>query len=403
MTEFDRTEAGRSVHEALRDGVAGDREAVVATVVGVEGNAYRRPGAKMVVERDGTAVGQLTAGCLEDELAELADAVLEADEPRLETYDLTADDDVWGLGVGCNGIVDVLVEPLAASIEPLAAALEERAPIGIVTVLEGETNGHELSPGTRLYSRNGRVTAVDDASVPAWLIDAVREPATRCVANEATETVTLEADASEMDEADGEGSDEGGDGDAAGETDNMDKATVFIEGVQPPPRLVVLGSGHDVGPVVELGAQNGFRVEVIGFRGAIDLESRFPTADEHVSTAPAAVAAAIAPDERTYAVVMTHNFVDDRLALEALLESDAPYIGMMGPRERFTELLEAMNADGETVSELDLERVYAPIGVDLGAGSPYGIATSIISEVLAVHNDREPEHLTDREGPIHER
>lgn len=183
----------------------------------------------------------------------------------------------------------------------------------------------------------------------------------------------------------------------------MDEATVFIEGVQPPPRLVVLGSGHDVGPVVELGVKNGFRVEVVGFRGAIDLESRFPTADEHVSTAPAAVTEASEPDERTYAVVMTHNFVDDRLALEALLESDAPYIGMMGPRERFTELLEAINADGETVSELDLERVYAPIGVDLGAGSPYGIATSIISEVMAVHNDREPEHLTDREGPIHER
>ena len=379
MTESERAAAGADVLASLRDRLTADRDAVVATVVDVEGNAYRRPGAKMVVDADGTAHGHVTAGCLEDELATLAGDVLAADEPRLETYDLLEDDDVWGLGVGCNGIIDVLVEPLDASYGPLAEAVDAAEPIGVVTVLEGATaDGAEIPLGARAYYRDGDGRAVDDR-VPDWLLEAVREPAAALVDRDAAETLTIDAD----------------EGDA----------TVFVDGIQPAPRLVVFGSGHDVGPVVDLAKRNGFRVAVVGFRGAVDLEERFPDADEHVTTTPANVAEAVAPDERTYAVVMTHNFVDDRLTVEALLETDAPYVGLMGPRERFDEIAEALEADGDgrPFDEADEDAIYTPVGLDLGAGSPYGIATSIVAEVLAVHNDREPTHLSDRAGPIHER
>src|SRR6056297_1949731 len=120
------TEVLTSIRTLLDEG----REAVVATVVDVEGSAYRRPGAKMLVEEGGEGLGHITAGCLEDEVFELTAEVLAAGEPRIETYDLMNDDeDVWGLGVGCNGIIEILLEPLDESYRPAVEAFEagERA------------------------------------------------------------------------------------------------------------------------------------------------------------------------------------------------------------------------------------------------------------------------------------
>lgn len=113
----------------------------------------------------------------------------------------------------------------------------------------------------------------------------------------------------------------------------------------------------------------------------------------------------IEPDGRTYVVVMPHNFVDDRVTLETLLEGDAPvpYIGLIGSRERFEELLAECRAAGTVFEDSDLGVIYTPVGLDLGAGSPSGIATSIVAEVLAVYNGRHPDHLAAREGLIHDR
>jgi xanthine dehydrogenase accessory factor len=372
------------VVDAMADLLDSDRRAVVATVVSVEGSAYRRPGAKMLIEEGGAGRGHITAGCLEDEVAALAEEILAADEPRIETYDLMEDDeDVWGLGVGCNGIIDVLLEPLDERYRPLVEAFEADEPVGVVTALGGDA-----PLGARAYARgdDGGVEPAD-AAFPDWLAAAVEDPARRLVEAGKADAVTVETDAG--------------------------TAEVFVDGVRPPPRLAVFGSGHDVGPVVDLAKKNGFRVTVAGFRGAVDLAQRFPAADEHVSTSPGRVAADVSLDGETYAVVMTHNFVDDRLAVDELLSADAdadagaesavPYVGLMGPRERFEEMLEAFEDEGRTFEEADLDRVYTPVGLNLGAGSPYGIATSIVAEVVAVHNDRDPVHLSEREGPIHDR
>ena len=361
---------------SLRELLEADRDAVVATVVDVDGRAYRRPGAKMVVDADGVNRGHITAGCLEDEVLALATDVLAADEPRLETYDLVADDDVWGLGLGCDGIIDVLLEPLDASYGPLVDAVEAAAPIGCVTVLDGETaDGAAIPLGARAYYRDDGVTSVDDR-IPDWLLEAVREPAAALVDGGDATTLTLDTP---------EGS-----------------VTVFVDGIRPPPRLVAFGSGHDVGPLVDLGTKNGFHVTVVGFRGAIDLEDRFPDAAEHISTTPADIAETVPLGENTYPVVMTHTVVDDRLTVDALLDTKVPYIGLMGPRERFEEILEELEA-GRTIDADALETVYAPVGLDLGSGSPYGIATSVIAEIVAVHNGRAPRHLSERDGPIHDR
>jgi xanthine dehydrogenase accessory factor len=350
------------------DLLTADEEAVLVTVLDVEGSAYRRPGAKMLVTPEG-GVGAITAGCLEDEVQRVAESVLAAGERRVETYDLMEDDegDVWGLGVGCNGVIDVLLEPLDDSFAPAVEAHRGGDPVAMLTVVEGD------GAGSRGYYRPS--AGVSD--LPGWLADAVEGPAADLLDARSADTVSAAAVGRE--------------------------ATVFVDAVAAPPDLVVLGSGLDVGPVVELGKRNGFRTTVVAFRGAADLAERFPAADRVVTTSPAQLQDAHEFDESTYAVVMTHNFVDDRLAVEQLLDTETPYVGLMGPRERFSEMLEEFEAEGRTFEEAELAPLYTPIGLDLGGGSPHQIATSIVSEVLAVHNDREPRHLSGREGPIHER
>lgn len=369
------TEVLTSIRTLLDEG----RDAVVATVVAVEGSAYRRPGAKMLVEEGGEGLGHITAGCLEDEVFELTADVLAAGEPRIETYDLMEDDDdVWGLGVGCNGIIDILLEPLDESYRPAVEAFEAGERVGMVTVLSGDA-----PTGAKAYYRpgdgDGRDGSVEVESdeFPDWLAEAVAEPAAQLTADGASDSIEVEADGR--------------------------SAEVFVDGIEPTPDLLVFGSGHDVSPLVELAKMNDFRVTVVGFRGAADLEERFPHADEVVATSPAQVGEAIETDPSTYAVVMTHNFIDDRLTVEALIDAGVPYVGLMGPHERFEEMLEEFEAEGRSVAQDELERVYTPIGLDLGGATPYGIATSIVGEVLAVHNDRDPKHLREREGTIHER
>jgi xanthine dehydrogenase accessory factor len=359
----------------------GGREAVLATVVDIEGSAYRRPGAKMVITADGDGVGSITAGCLEDEVLAIAADVLAAGEPRVETYDLMEDDDedVWGLGVGCNGIIDILLEPLDGSLRPALSAYEAGERIGHVTVLDGGDDP-DLE-GRRGYYRPGEgfSAAPGGDPLPGWLTDALGDATADLVERGKSDTLVVDAE---------EGS-----------------ATAFVDGIAPPPELVVCGTGHDVGPVVELAKRADFRVTVAGFRGATATAERFPEADDVMSTSPAALASAYDRgfDAETYAVVMTHNFVDDRLAVESLLETETPYVGLLGPRERFEEMLEEFEAEGHTFDDAQLERVYTPAGLDLGGGDPYGIAVSIVAEAMAVHNDRDPRHLREREGPIHDR
>ncbi len=372
MTEEDWSVPETDVLGAIQTILAEDRSAIIATVVGVEGSAYRRPGAKMVVEESGTGLGHITAGCLEDEVFELASEITREGEGRVETYDLMEDDDdVWGLGVGCNGIIDILIEPIDASFEPLVDAFEDNDPIGVVTVLEGD-----VSLGTKGYYDPVEDDVSGD-SFPDWLRSAVRDPARELLESGGSDTIEVSS---------AEGS-----------------AVVFIDSITPAPQLLVVGSGHDVGPVVELGKKNGYRVSVAGFRGATDLADRFPRADETVTTSPTAITNDVDLSAETYAVVMTHNFIDDRLALEQLVEAEIPYIGLMGPRERFEEMQDEFEAEGRVFGDDELATIYTPIGLDLGGGSPYQIATSIVSEVLAVSNDREPNHLKEREGPIHDR
>ncbi|OYR44487.1 MULTISPECIES: XdhC family protein [unclassified Halorubrum] len=386
------------VVQRVRDRLDADGTDVLATIVDVEGNAYRRPGAKMLLDDDGSGVGSITAGCIEDDLLAAAEAVRETGRPDRVTYDLMEDeDDVWGLGVGCNGVIDVLLEPLTETYRPAVEAFGAGRDVAVLTVLSAGGEGGEGGDGgagaggdgahadrdrlgERAYYRpdEDRLTLPDGSPADGWPVEALAGPAADLAARGAADVVAVE--------------------DETGAT-----VEVFVDGLAAPDDLVVFGTGHDVGPVVELGERNDFRVTVVGFRGGVDLDARFPDAHRTVTTSPAGLGDALDLDDRTHAVVMTHNFVDDRIAVEELLRSPAPYVGLMGPRERFEEMLEAYDDEGTTFGESELASLYTPVGLDLGGGTPYQIAHSIVGEVLAVSNDRTPRHLREREGHIHDR
>jgi xanthine dehydrogenase accessory factor len=358
-----------NVGSRLAEGESG----VLVTVVDVEGSAYRRPGAKMLIGSDGSDVGSVSAGCLEPAIERVADEVFDSGRSRVETFGLTgeSDDDVWGLGLGCDGIVTLLFEPVTSALEPAAAAFAGGETVVSVTPLEGE------SVGVRAYFDETGGEVRPAPALPDWVGERAGDVAERFAGSGQSAAVALDGDGEQLE--------------------------VFVDVMEAQPELVVFGSGHDVAPLVALGRQSGFRVTVVGFRGGTDLVGTFPEADDHVTTSAPTVAEDVRLDERTYAVVMTHNFVDDRLVLEALLDSPVPYVGLMGPRERFEEMREEFGAEGRPLTPEELERVYTPVGLDLGGGEPYQVALSIVSEVMAVHNGREPTHLNEREGPIHPR
>lgn len=365
-----------AVLSGVRELLEKDTDGVLTTIVDVEGSAYRRPGAKMIIPRDGDEVGSITAGCLEGEVSQLADDVLREGRPRFETFDLmNDDDDIWGLGVGCNGIIDLLLEPIDETYEPVVDAYESEMPIASFTVLE--STEPDVDTWQRAYYRpeDGPTTASNP--LPSWLRETLIGPAERLLDEGKSDTIEVS----------------GPEG----------RTVVFVDGITPPPTLVSIGTGHDVNPVVELATKNGFRTVVVGFRGANATAERFPQADTVVSTSPADVRNAVDFDEDTYVVVMSHNFVDDRLAIDELVETPVPYVGLLGPRNRFEEMLEEFHDEGRHFTDEELDVIYTPIGIDIGGGTPYQIAHSIVAEVLAVHNDRDPKHLKDREGPIHDR
>jgi xanthine dehydrogenase accessory factor len=382
MTTDDWSVPETEVLDAIVDGISAQR-AVLATVVAVDGSAYRRPGAKMVIAGD-SGVGAVTAGCLEDEVAGLAEQVLVENEPRIERFDLTGTDDIWGLGVGCNGVVDILLEPLTAEYRPVAEAYEAAEDIAVLTMLDGGSTdierashafGHPTRPAN--YRDLSFETPATEPDWPDDLLTALTEPTAELLAADASDSITV------------------------GWEDKT--ADVFVDSVRAPPELVVFGSGHDVDPVVELAKRVGFCVTVVTFRGAAVDDERFSAADHVRTTAPADLRENLAFDTDSYAVVMSHNFVDDRLALDELLATPVEYVGLVGSRGRFEEMQDAFATEGRTFSAAEQARIYTPAGLDLGGGTPFHIAQSIVAEVTAIHHDRDPQHLTDRSGPIHAR
>ncbi|QLH80707.1 XdhC family protein [Halosimplex pelagicum] len=391
-----------AVRATAREYLDSGEPAVLATVVAVDGRAYRRPGAKMVVAPDGgaaggesgthagaesdpdsTGAGSVTAGCLADSVVDLASDVLADGSARVERFDLRSDE-TWGLGVGCDGVVDLLLEPLGERHRPLVATADELDG-GRTTAVAVESEDDRVAVGDRWIE--GGAVGADGASGS----DGERGDGESDAAGSLPPAVV----AAVPDDVDGTRS-------VRAETGGG-TVRLFVERLAPAPRLVVVGSNADVRPVVESARSAGFRVTVVGFRGGRATSDRFPRADRVVATSPRDLRGAVDFGPEDSVVLMTHNFVDDRVAFGELLDTPVGYIGVLGPAERFDRLRAALADDGVELDERDRDRIYAPVGLDLGGGSPAQVAHSVVAEVLAVRNGRSGGHLRAGDGPIHSR
>jgi xanthine dehydrogenase accessory factor len=316
--------------------VAG-RRAAIATVIRIDGSSYRRPGAKFLIEDDGRTIGGVSGGCLEADVRDIALEIIQSGVPRLLHYDTGADDrTVWGLGLGCNGSVDIFVQPATdpstlESLQEIRARLERASPFAISTIVEGPAGvGH---------------TTVFDVGTPH----------------------------------------------ARSRVDVDGSRTLFIEVLHPPPRLIVCGAGDDARPLVGFASAAGFAVTVVDHRPAFLAAERFPSAKRLLHLRPDGDVEALAVDARTLVVVKTHSFVHDRDWLQVFLGTSASYIGLLGPRARADEMLGQLGAAAD-------RRVFAPVGLNVGADGPEQIAVSVVGELLAVISAQQPGHLRERKG-----
>jgi len=355
---------------------ASGQRMALATIVAVRGSTYRRPGARLLVPEEGAPIGNISGGCLEGDVADMARLVMEEGRARLAGWDLTADDDaVWGLGLGCNGAIEVFIEPADRAVEAaraLRTALEEEQPISLVTVIES-TEPEAIAPGARLIVMPGGAVegSLGRSDVDAEAIATARELLT----TERSEIRTV-----------------------------AEGVRAFVEILDPPLRLVICGAGHDAVPLVRAASLLGWNVTVVDDRPAFLNRERFPEAHGFAPVDdPSEVAEAITVDARTFVVVMTHNFLRDKAYLRGLLMTDARYVAMLGPAARTQRLLMELEEEGTPITEERRSRIHGPAGLDLGAEGPEEIAQAIIGEIVAVRRGRDGGFLKERPTPIHDR
>jgi xanthine/CO dehydrogenase XdhC/CoxF family maturation factor len=341
----------------------------LATVVGVSGSTYRLPGAKQLLRADGTSVGTVSGGCLDADLVRIVGEVIGSQSAQFVTYDLSADDDeVWGFGLGCNGVTEVLVEPAVTAapfLNQLAAARHEAESLAAVTLTSGP------SIGARLVVRE-----MGESSGTLGLPE--------------LERAGIEAALAALD---------------TGRHSRVvlsDEVRAFVEVQVPAPHLLICGAGHDAIPLVRYGTELGWRVTVVDDRAAYLTRDRFRQASALQLGQPKDLQDLVVLDGRSDAIVMTHNYLRDVEYLRQLINSPVRYIGMLGPRARTDRMIKELQRDGLSMQEEALRRLYAPAGLDLGAEGPDQIAWSILAEVQAVARGRNGAPLRDRKGGIHQ-
>jgi xanthine dehydrogenase accessory factor len=381
------------------------RRAALATVVEIVGSAYRRPGAKLLIEDSGGTLGSVSGGCLEADVREVAKAVVESGIPSLRHYNTGDEDVVWGLGLGCNGLVDIFVQPATEGpLAALAGSLRElfagEAALALATVLAPGDPGDGVAGAGRAEAAEASETSETSAIGAALAIECPDAGETRHGGSVHGSLGTPELDRQVAEHAHGLV--------AAGRSGVQEIAgrKVFVEVLLPPPHLVICGGGDDARPLVAYAADVGFRVTLLDHRPALLAPEWFPQAARRVVARPEDPDLALPRAERALAVVKTHSLAHDREWVRRLLAAGFPYVGVLGPRGRTETILRDVQGAGDRrlaahQESAERERVFGPVGLDLGADGPRQVAISIVAELLAFTAQREPRHLSSRQEAIH--
>jgi xanthine dehydrogenase accessory factor len=324
----------------------------LVTIYQTSGSTYSKAGTHMLIDGDGDFHGMLSGGCLEGDLALRAAAVIESAEPQTVTYDLAQDDELWGLGVGCDGVMHVFLQALTAAngyqpFEAIAGAMKGDRAARFALVIE---SAHpEIDAGAAAIDAENGVRGLGLADEAAGRL--LQE-------NERPALGRIVLDSNEI--------------------------SVLAGTIQPPPRLLVLGAGPDAEPVVHFAAALGWRCTVVDHRDAYVGSGDFGGAEKVLCLPAAALAESLALARYDAAVVMSHHLASDRVYLEQLAATDLSYIGLLGPAARRDRLLSEL---GEGAGALT-GRLRGPAGIDIGGRGPAAIALSIVAEVQGVLQGR---------------
>ena len=325
---------------------------VLVTIFDTSGSTYSKAGTHMLIDGQGDFQGMLSGGCLEGDLALRASEVIESGVPQAVTYDLAQDDELWGLGVGCDGVMQVFLQALTEAngyepFEAIAAALQgdRRAQLAIVI-----DSGHpDVAPGAAAIGEGNRVRGLGLGDGPAGqLLQDVRRPS--------YEQVALDGYS----------------------------ISILLAAINPPPRLLVLGAGPDAEPVVRFAAELGWRSTVVDHRDAYVASGSFDGAEKLICLPVGELAATLDLSHYDAAVIMSHHLASDRAYLEQLAPTDMRYVGLLGPAARRDRLLSELGESGTSLSG----RLHGPAGIDIGGRGPAAIALSIVAEVQGVLQGR---------------
>lgn len=351
-------------------------QTALATVVKVDGSSYRRPGARMLVTESGMLTGAISGGCLEGDALKKAQLVMFKKQSMVVTYDTTDDDDAkFGVGLGCNGIIHILIEPIDTTAENHPINLLKKLTAGrkdhvLVTFFDLQ-NKRERQLGTCLLY-NGEQWLSDGTDLPYSSelsddIQSVWKDRHSLIVQYGTDT-PLHA---------------------------------FIEWVPAHLSLVIVGAGNDAIPLSRLAEVMGWEITLIDGRATQANKGRFPVVD-HIHVGPAAEALLRFPkDHRTAVVLMTHNFNYDLAMMEGLLPLKIAYLGVLGPKKKLEKMYENLETKGVAITDEDRKRIFGPVGLNIHAEAPEEIALSIVSEIKAVLSGGDGSFLREKEGPIH--
>lgn len=324
---------------------------VLVTVFDTQGSTYSKAGARMLIDQNGDFQGMLSGGCLEGDLAVRAKIVVESGSPQVVTYDLSQDDELWGLGIGCDGLMRVFLQPLihGSGYQPfgaLADILRGHSMAVATTVIES------TSPATP----PGATVIRNDAGAQVFgMSDDCAEALTAAVPAVAEQGLSSVSQVQIGDE----------------------RLLVLNALVEPPPRLLVLGAGLDAEPIVRFSSELGWRCTVVDHRQAYIDNGDFGRADTALCVPADNLADMLELPEFDFAIVMSHHLVSDRSYLRQLAATDISYIGLLGPANRRERLLSDLRQSGTDLGD----RLHGPAGLDIGGRGPAAIALSIIAEM----------------------
>lgn len=343
----------------------------LATVVYVEGSSYRRIGARMLIYENGQWLGGISGGCLEGDTLRKAKMAIIENEAQIVTYD-TRDEDSQdiGIGLGCNGLIDVMICPIDRSkpnnpIEQLKKCSQERKEHYLITPIINKEE--EESVGQLFFKDEFELAEFFTSEILSEIESNVED-----IKNRRRSKVL-----------------------------DIDSKRILIEYLSPAPRVFIYGGQYDVLPLLQMIKLLAWESILISDTQKLkpelkELPDQLLDLDQNTNFGEV--------DDFSVAVLMAHDFKKDKEHLKQLIQQGSfGYIGLLGPRKRCDKMLDELKEEGFPISEEILQTIFSPIGLDTGATSPEEIAISIIAEIRSYFSKRKGGSLKYREGPIHER